>query len=132
MERVKEKLKTENSVQKEIANYLISHCKKEPAFMDKIMNEKKSLNECFEYIKSEARKQAIGNAAVIDRDTVFGWAVHYFDEENLEFKATSSKVAVVKEGSNIEEETNESKPRIVEATKQKKAKQIPVEQLSLF
>lgn len=92
MERVKEKLKTENSVQKEIANYLISHCKKEPALMDKIMNEKKSLNECFEYIKSEAKKHAVGNAAVIDRDTVFGWAVHYFDEDNLKFERTSADV----------------------------------------
>lgn len=52
--------------------------------IDKLENDKKSLDEMFKYIIGEASKQKTGNCAVIDNDTVFGWAVHYYDEDNIE------------------------------------------------
>lgn len=84
MEKVLEKLKTEDKSTQRVVDYLVSHCEKVPSFKDKILNDKKSLSECWEYIKSKARKEAKNGCAMIKDDVVFGWAIHYFDEEELE------------------------------------------------
>ena len=46
---------------------------------------KKTLQGFFEYAKEEARKQVKGNAgyACIEDKVVYGWAVHYFEEDNI-------------------------------------------------
>lgn len=144
IELVREKLKTDNETLKLVVEHLEKHCELEPEFINKILNDKKSLDECWSYIVSEAAKlPRKDNATAVGKEVVYGWAVHYFDEENLEFKSMSAKVKVVKEGlageevseeelDEMQQEIEETKPRIVRATKQKKAKQIPVEQLSLF
>lgn len=61
---------------------------------EKLENPKKSLKEMFSYITSEAKKKAEGNCACISDEEVFGWAVHYYDEENLEFKPVKESVKV--------------------------------------
>ena len=38
------------------------------------------------YIISEARKAAVGNCACIDDTTVFGWAIHFFEEDEIKAK----------------------------------------------
>ena len=45
---------------------------------------------CINYVKKEAQKQAEDGVAVILDAEVFGWAIHYFleDEVNEEFKPT--------------------------------------------
>lgn len=119
MERVLEKLKTEDASLKLVADALIKQCEKEPAFVNKILNEKKTLNECWQYIKSQAKKQAKDGCAAIDDATVFGWAIHYFDEETLEdwkpvrasVSATSNKLkakskAKVKNDDDIDNKDN--------------------------
>lgn len=35
------------------------------------------------------KKQAKSNCACIDDDTVFGWAVHYYDEDDIKIKTTN-------------------------------------------
>lgn len=119
MERVLEKLKTDDEILQDIVDELIKQCEKEPAFADKILSEKKSLKECWEYIKSQARKKAVNNCAKIDDTTVYGWAIHYFDEEVLEdwkpvqasVSATSNKLkakskAKVKNDDDIDNKDN--------------------------
>ena len=49
---------------------------------DKYLNEEKSLKQMVEYIKSEAKKQAVNGMAMIEDEEVYGWAIHYFDETN--------------------------------------------------
>ena len=46
----------------------------------------KTLAGFFKYATEEARKQAAkgANFACIDGETVFGWAIHYFEEEAIE------------------------------------------------
>lgn len=98
-----------------IANYLLSRSDMKARLDD----EKKSLNEMFDYIVSEANKQKCGNCACIDDDTVYGWAIHYYDEENLQFNKINASVK-----SNV---TNISKKEM------KKNKKKTVEgQMSLF
>jgi hypothetical protein len=42
------------------------------------------LDKCIQYIKSQAQKQAKQGFAAIEDDVVYGWAVHYYQEDNVE------------------------------------------------
>ena len=36
------------------------------------------------YAANEARKSAVNNCAIIEDEVVFGWAIHYFEEDKIE------------------------------------------------
>ena len=40
----------------------------------------KSIKGCYSYVVAQARKQAQGNCAMVDDQTVYGWAHHYYIE----------------------------------------------------
>ena len=96
MERVLEKLKTNDEFEQAIADAVVKQCEQIPAFIDKVLNEKKTLNECCEYIVAEAKKIAKNNKVSVKDETVYGWASHYFEEENLEFIKESAAPKVKK------------------------------------
>lgn len=52
----------------------------------KPLRNKKTLSGFMKYACKEARKLAEqgANSACIDSDTVFGWAIHYFEEDSIE------------------------------------------------
>ena len=54
----------------------------------KTLINKKSLDGFMKYATDEARKQAEkgASAACVRSDVVFGWAIHYFEEESIEGK----------------------------------------------
>lgn len=64
----------------------------DPDFAQKFANPEKSIEECCSYIASEAYWQKINMATPAE---VFGWAVHYYDEENVAFKSAPSGRVVV-------------------------------------
>ena len=71
-----------NELKKIIKTYLDNRAKTDTLFAQAYAKPNKSINECVSYIIGEARKQ--GSAVCIPDDVVFGWAVHYYDEENVE------------------------------------------------
>lgn len=46
----------------------------------------KSLDKCIKYIFQEAKKQAQNDCSAIEDDIVFGWAAHYYQEDDVEPK----------------------------------------------
>ena len=54
-----------------------------PGMDAKMRNPNKNITDMFKYIENQARKQAINGCAMIEDQEVFGWAVHYYDEENI-------------------------------------------------
>lgn len=66
-----------------IKNHLEQMAKQDFAFAERYRDEKKSLDQCVKYIMSEAKKKAKGGCAAIEDAVVFGWAVHYYQEENV-------------------------------------------------
>lgn len=50
---------------------------------EKLNNPKKSIDKMFSYIRNQAKKKAVNGCAVISDAEVFGWAVHYYDEEEV-------------------------------------------------
>lgn len=124
LEKVKEKLNTDNQMLKQISEYLIERCNREPELIEKVLNEKKSLEQCSAYIDQEARKYLNSRNGYIAKEIVFGWVVHYFDEENIKFDTQPSKTIT---------KTSDSKPKTTSRPIKRKEKQTAQsQQLSLF
>ena len=61
-----------------IINYLLSR----DDMNDKYLNDKKSIKGMIEFIRNEAQKEAHNGMAMLEDETVYGLAIHYFDETN--------------------------------------------------
>ena len=76
----------ENNVSEELANKINNGVK--IVKDNKTLINKKTLDTFMQYANEEARKlaQQGANYACIEDKTVFGWAIHYFEEDELEGK----------------------------------------------
>ena len=99
------KLKTDNKCEKIILNYLEKNASDD--LVERINNGKKTLTQCWNYITSEAKKEAKNGCACIEDATVYGWAVHFFEEDSISGeafnKSTPVKTAASAEASASEE-----------------------------
>ena len=81
-----------------IKAYLDKMALQDFSFAERYKDEKKSLDKCIQYITSQAKKQAKSGCAAIEDAVVFGWAVHYYQEDNIEVEnVKASKVVTPKE-----------------------------------
>ena len=83
---------------------------------------KKDLDGFMSYACDEAKKQASANArfACIDDDTVFGWAIHYFEEDSIEgklFNHDGSEYITKPKVTTTKPKPVEQKPKVVEPLK---------------
>ena len=102
-----------------IKNYLDNRAKTDELFAAKYANPKKSIDECCKYITGEAYARAKDGTAVISDEEVYGMAVHYYDEENIEIREAPS----VKTSSAEPELTEEQQEKLrKQAEKEYKAK----------
>lgn len=79
--------------EKTIKNYLDNRAREDSLFAETYKKANKSIKECCRYIISRARKLG-GTAVAVDDATVYGWAVHYYDEDNIKVEASSGRVEV--------------------------------------
>ena len=121
-----------------IADYLINRCEEDKYLEEKILNANKTLKGCVEYCKSEAKKQVEDGVAIIPREEVFEWSVHYFLEDSLNCEEKPKNEPKPKEIKKVntlfgEEEITENKPKKAPTPKPKKeVKEELIDQLSLF
>lgn len=94
-----------------IKDHLDMMAEKDAAFADRYSLESKSLDKCVKYIFSEAQKQKSGNCAAIEDAVVYGWAVHYYMEDNLSID-NDVKAKVVKA-----DKPKEDKPKVIKPVK---------------
>ena len=87
---------------------------------EKYLNEEKSLKQMVEFIKNNAKKQAQNGIAMIEDETVYSWAIHYFDETNKDLELSK------------EDKQDTKKEEIKKPTVKKENKWIAEGQLSLF
>jgi hypothetical protein len=84
------KLKAENATEERVLKYLQDNAS--PMLANKINAGTKTLSGCLDYAKSEARKLAQGAGCVcVEDQTVFGWIVHYFEEDDVKESAPAKK-----------------------------------------
>lgn len=97
-------LEAKTNNEKIILEYLNKNISEQLA--NKINTGKKTLSQCWSYIVSEARKLAKNNCAYVDDATVFGWAVHFFEEDNIK----ASDIVEQAEVKPIETKKSNTKP----------------------
>lgn len=119
-----------------IKNYLDGRAKEDSLFAEAYKKANKSIKECCKYIYSQARKLAKGSNSVgIDDATVYGWAVHYYDEDDIKVDKVQERMEVVAPVA-IQKPVKEEKPVQQKAarkkTKQELQKIFESRQLSLF
>lgn len=108
-----EKTKTPKQI---IQSYLEERAKNDPLFANVYAKPNKNINECFDYILSEAKKR--GNAVCMSDDEVFGLAVHYYDEDDIKvskqtnYKASTSQAPKSDVGAAPQKETGCPEKRI--------------------
>ncbi len=125
-------LEAKTSNEKLILEYLSKNATE--ALVEKINSGKKTLAQCWAYIVSEARKLAQNNCACVEDVTVFGWAMHFFEEESIKVETYSSATPSVVKTKTIAPKKAKKPKAKTEAKSQPKAKvkAIPEGQLSLF
>lgn len=119
-----------------IKNYLDSRAKTDSLFAETYKKANKSIKECCKYIYSQARKLAKNDNAVgVDESTVYGWAVHYYDEDNIKVDKVQERVEVVAPVA-IQESVKKEKPVQQKAARKKTRQELQnifeSRQLSLF
>lgn len=114
-----------------IKNYLDNRAREDSLFAETYKKANKSIKECCRYIISRARKLG-GTAVAVDDATVYGWAVHYYDEDNIKVEASSGRVEVAAPAAVVKPEP--AKPAAPKRQKAKKTNHRADDslQLSLF
>lgn len=85
-------MKTSNAFKETIKAYLDQRAAEDELFAVTYQKENKNLDECCNYVAKCA--QSGGCAGYADEE-VFGWAVHYYDEDDIKnIKPISGKVIV--------------------------------------
>lgn len=83
-----------NPYEKAVAKYLEANASDQ--LLKKIREAKTAgynIRTCFAYIRSQAQKMAKDGCAMVEDATVYGWAVHYFEDE---WQADAKKKAAAK------------------------------------
>lgn len=81
-----------NPVKQAIKSYLDNRAKTDELFAVSYAKTNKNIDECFNYVVGEAKKQ--GNAVYLPDDVVFGWAVHYYDEDDIKINKLPANTKV--------------------------------------
>lgn len=85
-------MKTSNAFKETIKAYLEKRASEDELFAITYQKENKNLDECCNYVMECAKK---GGCAGYADEEVFGWAVHYYDEDDIKnIKPISGKVIV--------------------------------------
>ena len=101
------------SAQERIKDYLDERARQDELFAKSYAKSNKNIDECYEYIVSEARKQCKDSDSIcISDDVVFGWAVHYYDEDNI-------KVGMSTESKESKEMSEEDKKKVLAEARKK-------------
>ena len=117
------KLKAEGANQKAVLAYLEANAS--DSLVQRINDGVKTLSGCWNFIVAEAKKRAVKGCACIEDREVFGWAIHYFEEDSIEEGKIETAVAMT-----VKSEVRTEPPKKQE--KQKKARAQHEDQLSLF
>lgn len=114
-----------------IQTYLENRAKTDSLFAETFKKANKSIKGCCSYIYSKDRKLASGgNVVGVDEATVYNWAVHYYDEDDIKVDKVYERVEVVAPASEPAK-AEQPKPQLKPQPKRKRGDDNSL-QLSLF
>lgn len=124
-QRAKEKLEKERESAKDstfadpIIEYLLKRCNEDEGMAEDVVQEHKTWKKCFDYIYSQARKQAKGSCAAVRDDVVYEWAEDYYHKDD---KAEEEKKAKKKAEDKAKKATADSAKKTKSAAERKTAR----------
>ena len=105
-------MKSSNAFKETIKSYLDKRASEDELFAITYKKENKNLDESCNYVMQFAQK---GGCAGYADDEVFGWAVHYYDEDDIKkIPSIPGKVIVNKEIKLSETEIAEARETAIE------------------
>lgn len=110
---------TTNSFQDTIKAYLDKRAEEDTLFAATYAKENKNIKDCCSYITSQAKKQASNGCAAISDDVVFGWAVHYYDEDDIKIESPSNTKVPTARPTNKKAEVKDEDAKMKSKTKSK-------------
>lgn len=105
-------LKAGSKPEQLILDYLEANASDE--LVEKINSGTRTMADCFGYVRNKAKNRVIGQCAMIEDVEVFGWAVHYFEEQK---DALDRETAAEK---SLLQQRNEERQKKAEAERKKK------------
>lgn len=81
-----------------IKNFLDQLAQEDELFAKTYAKKNKSIKECCQYIYQQVQKSRTGNARCVacEDDEIYGLAIHYYDEDDLEVSKEKTQVEEVK------------------------------------
>jgi hypothetical protein len=87
-------LTAKNTTEQRVLDYLQANASE--VLSERINAGKKTIAGALTYAKDEARKMAEGESCVVvDDATVFGWIIHYFEEDHIEEEVKTTRAPIV-------------------------------------
>lgn len=118
---------------KQIKSYLDNRAKEDEIFAKMYGKPKKDLNGCWAYIVGVARER--GNAVCMTDEEVYGLAVHYYCEDDLEVKKLPEGFKAAASGGKVDllsdDEKKKLKKQAEEEFKAKMKKELEVEKTQI-
>lgn len=74
-----------------VIGYLLKRCEEDEGLAEDVAQDHKTWSKCFNYITTQARKQAEGNCAAVRDDVVYEWAEDYFHRDDKAEEARKAK-----------------------------------------
>lgn len=78
-----------------IKTYLDSVAEKDELFAESYKNPNKSIKECCAFLMNEAKKAAKNGSIACKDEEIYGLAIHYYDEDDIEVGEAPTNVKVV-------------------------------------
>lgn len=78
-----------------IKTYLDDMAAKDKLFAKSYANPKKSIKDCCTYLMNEAKKAAKNGSIACKDEEIYGLAMHYYDEDDIEVGEAPANVEVV-------------------------------------
>lgn len=104
------------SAKERINDYLDERASQDELFAKSYAKTNKNIDECYDYIVGEARNQCKDSDSIcISDDVVYGWAVHYYDEDDI--KVGSSKEST--DSTDSKEMSDSDKKKVLEEARKK-------------
>jgi hypothetical protein len=109
-----------NQTERRLLDYLQANAS--ASLTEKINTGKKTLAGALAYAKGEAQKLANGESSLcVDDATVFGWLIHFFEEDHIEEAAPKQRTVCVCGAYKPDATPQPEKPAAVEAAKKRAA-----------
>ncbi|WP_437918567.1 Cas9 inhibitor AcrIIA9 family protein [Sphingobacterium sp. LRF_L2] len=101
-------MKASAEAKEAIESHLQAMAAKDTLFAETLKKKNKSIDGCMNYIMSEAKKKG---ANMVKDAEVFGWAVHYYDEDSIKDTGKVQGVAMDHGSADPAEKAPVAKPK---------------------